>query len=57
MTKKDVEIFEILLDDKKIIELEDKIKELKDSKEHVHFDDLRKNHVLLVHKESFLGSK
>lgn len=50
--KKDLEFFEIWLDDKKIAELIKKLNELKESKEHIHFDDKKKNHVLFVHENS-----
>ena len=46
------EIFEIQLDDKKIEELIIKLNKLKENKEHEHIDDLDKNHILLVHKET-----
>lgn len=54
MIQKDenVEVFEVWLDDKKIDELIQKLKKLKESKEHIHFDDKKKNHILLVHEKT-----
>ena len=46
------EVFEIQLDDKKIDELINKLHKLKENKEHEHIDDLEKNHILLIHKET-----
>jgi hypothetical protein len=40
-----IEVFEIYVDD-------NKIKELKESKEHIHMDDSNGNHILLVHKNN-----
>lgn len=54
MVKKntEVEVFEVWLDDEKIDELIGKLKELKDSREHIHLDDKKKNHILFVHKDT-----
>ena len=49
--QKETDVFEIWLDDKKIDDLIKKLIGLKKSKEHVHFDDKKKNHVILAHKE------
>ena len=50
--QKETEVFEVYLDDKMIKELIKKLNELKKSKEHIHFDDKKKNHILFWHKES-----
>jgi len=54
MAQKDeyVEVFEVWLNDKKIDELIQKLEELKENKEHIHFDDKKKNHVLFVHEKT-----
>lgn len=41
--KKEIEVFEVLFDNKKIDELIEKLNHLKEEKEHEHFDDKRKN--------------
>lgn len=46
------EVFEVWLNDKKIDELITELKKLKENKEHIHFDDIKKHHILFVHEET-----
>jgi hypothetical protein len=48
--KEDTEVFEVWLNNKKIDELIEKLKELEENKEHIHFDDKKKNHIIFIHE-------
>lgn len=50
--KKEPEIFEVLVDNKKIDELIKLLENLKENKEHEHFDDKNNNQIIFVHKKS-----
>ncbi len=52
MANENVEVFEIWLNDEKIDELIEKLNQLKEDKEHVHFEDKKRNQILLVHEET-----
>ncbi len=44
-------VIEIVLDDKEISELEDKLNKLKKNKSHIHFDIDKDNHLLIHHND------
>lgn len=49
---KEEDLYEIRMDDKMIDGLIEKLKELKENEEHIHFTDLDKKEIMFIHKNS-----